>query len=112
MIQVFANQFCEPSSVVLVYGNVDEIELIKEQFKFISSEVVSMDTSPGKNIDIVVENDYLPFEKHSFDLIISFKGNCREFKRVLKPHGNLLINELVIDAFEIYSIGERMFSVT
>jgi hypothetical protein len=112
MIQVFANQFCEPSSVVLVYGNVDEIELIKHQFKFITSEVVSMDTSPGKNVDIVVSENYLPFEKHSFDLIISFKGNCKEFKRVLKPHGNLLSNDLVIDAIEIYSIGDQMFYVT
>lgn len=111
MVQVFANQYCYPSSVVLVYGNVDEIEIIKYQFKFITSEVISVNTSPGKNVDIVVSNNLLPFEKHSFDLIISFKDNRPDFKRVLKPDGNLLIPGVIVDAFDIYSIGEQMFSV-
>jgi len=112
MVQVFANEYCEPASTILVYGNVDEIELIKHQFKFITSEVVSMDTSPGKNVDIVVSENYLPFESHSFDLIISFKNEHSEFKRVLKPNGKLLTTNLVIDALEMYSIGNQSFYVT
>jgi hypothetical protein len=112
MVQIFANEYCYPSSIVLVYGNIDEIELIKYHFKFITSEVISIDTSPGKNVDIVVSNNLLPFEKHSFDLIISFKDTHPDFRRVLKQDGNLLIPGVVIDAFDIYSIGEQMFSVT
>jgi hypothetical protein len=112
MIQVFANEYCYPASLVLVYGNVDEIEIIKHQFKFITSEVVSMDISPGKNVDITVNETVLPFESHSFDLIISFKNEHSEFKRVLKPNGKLLTTNLVINALEIYSIGNQSFYVT
>jgi len=111
MVQVFANEYCYPSSLVLVYGNVKEIELIKEQFKFITSEVISMDTQPGKSIDITVNETVLPFESDSFDLIISFKTEHSEFKRILKPNGKLLIKSLVIDALEIYKLGEETFSV-
>jgi len=112
MVQVFANEYCEPASTILVYGNVDKIELIKQQFKFISSEVISVNTSPGKNVDVLVENNFLPFESHSFDLIISFKDTHPEFKRVLKSNGKLLTTNLVIDALDTYLIKNQSFYVT
>jgi hypothetical protein len=111
LIQVFANEYCEPASIVLVYGNLDEIEYIKEQFKFITSEIISIDTSPRKNIDIVIFENLLPFENHSFDLVISFKGYLPEFKRIIKSNGKLLINQLIVDAIEHYKYKENVFSV-
>jgi hypothetical protein len=111
LVQVFANEYCYPSSVILVYGNIEEIELIKEQFKFITSEVISMDTSHGKNIDIVVSGELLPFESHSFDLILSFKNIHGDFKRVLKPNGKLLTTGVIIDALDTYYYDNKVFSV-
>lgn len=108
LIQVFANEYCKPSFIILVYVEKQSLlfneDTLRNLFRFITSELIIISNSPSEYVDITV-GDILPFESHSFDLIISFQGITEELKRVLKPNGKLLINELVIDALETYKIA-------
>ena len=110
LIQVFANEYCSPGNLVLVYGNIDEFELICKLFEFINSNVISVDTTPGKNVDIAVK-ETLPFESQSFDLIISCKDIHPECKRILKPNGKLLIKDNTCTPLETYKLHNEIFSV-
>ena len=106
LIQVFANEYCKPSFIILVYVTIPFTfeDTLRNLFRFITSEVIIISDSPSEHVDITVGN-ILPFESHSFDLIISFQGISKELKRVLKPNGKLLINELIFDALETYKIA-------
>ena len=106
LIQVFANEYCKPSFIILVYVTIPFTfeDTLRNLFRFITSEVIIISNSPSEHVDITVGN-ILPFESHSFDLIISFQGISKELKRVLKPNGKLLINELIFDALETYKIA-------
>ena len=106
LIQVFANEYCKPSFIILVYVTIPFTfeDTLRNLFRFITSEVIIISNSPSEHVDITVGN-ILPFESHSFDLIISFQGISKELKRVLKPNGKLLINELNFDALETYKIA-------
>ena len=106
LIQVFANEYCKPSFIILIYVTIPFTfeDTLRNLFRFITSEVIIISDSPSEHVDITVGN-ILPFESHSFDLIISFQGISKELKRVLKPNGKLLINELVIGALETYKIA-------
>jgi hypothetical protein len=109
MIQFFANEYCNPKSLVLVIGTFEGIEYIKNLFTFINSDVIFVDTVRGPFTDIVITNDHLPFENHSFDLIINFNDN--DVSEFLKPNGKLLINNEVIGSIEHYTIDDKHFSV-
>ena len=109
MIQFFANEYCNPNSMVLVIGNFENIEYIKDIFTFINSDVIFVDTVRGAFTDIVITNDNLPFENHSFDLIINFNDN--DVSDFLKPNGKLLINNEVIGTIGRYTIDDKHFSV-
>jgi len=98
LIQVFINEYSFPNSINLMYGN------------FKSKNFISIDTTPNDNVDIVVGNE-LPFEDHSFDLILSFKNEVFNFKRILKPNGKLLLKGVIIDALEYYTLNGETFSV-
>ena len=107
MITLFANEYCKPSSIILLVGNT-EVQNIKEIFQFITSEVICIETFNGYGVDIVVK-ETLPFENYSFDLIIDFKE--LSLKKYLKPNGKLLMKGVVLDALENYKIGNEVFSV-
>lgn len=109
MIQFFANEYCNPKSLVLVIGTFEGIEYIKNLFTFINSDVIFVDTVRGPFTDIVITNNDLPFEKDSFDLIINFTNN--DISEFLKPNGKLLINNEVIGCIEHYTIDDKHFSV-
>ena len=79
---------------------------LRDLFKFITSEVIVISKEPSEFVDIIVGN-ILPFESHSFDLIISFQGITEELKRVLKPNGKLLIKSKI----GALICGEEMFNV-
>ena len=107
IVQVFANEYCTPASLVLIIkpGEYD----YKDIFSFINSETITIDDVPGENIDIV--SDILPFEENSFDLIINFSSNVKEIKKFLKKHGKCLTGEFVVDALEYYKLNFTFFSV-
>ena len=113
LIQVFANEYCKPSFIILIYVTIPFTfeDTLRNLFRFITSEVIIISDSPSEHVDITVGN-ILPFESHSFDLIISFQGISKELKRVLKPNGKLLIkntrneaNFVNFDALETYKIA-------
>ena len=108
IVQVFANEYCTPASLVLIIkpGEYD----FKSVFSFINSETITIDNVPGENIDIVYD-DILPFEENSFDLIINFSENVKEIKKILKKHGKCLTGEFVVDALEYYKLNFTFFSV-
>ena len=106
MITVFANEYCNTGSLVLVVGDADPLRNI---FTFINSEVVSIDTSPGHGVDIVV-GTILPFENYSFDLIIELKNTYLNFDKFLKPNGKFL-KKNVVNALENYKLNGEIFSV-
>ena len=70
LIQVFANEYCIPSSNVLLLGNID----ITRIFNFLHSNLIVSDYEPNENVDIVI-GKYLPFRKESFDLISKCLNN-------------------------------------
>jgi hypothetical protein len=107
MITLFANEYCYPASIILLVGN-NEVQFIKELFEFITSDVICINDKPDYGVDIVVK-ETLPFESNSFDLIIDFKD--LNLKKYLKPNGKLLMKGVVVDALEIYKIGNETFSV-
>ena len=85
LIQVFANEYCIPSSNVLLLGNID----ITRIFNFLHSNLIVADYEPNENVDIVI-GKYLPFSKESFDLIININNYNGNIRRFLKPNGRIL----------------------
>jgi len=115
ILQVFANEYCKPKSLILVIGANEYSFLIRNIFKFITSDVIIADNTKSEEVDIVIKNNYFPFEDNSFDLIIKFKNlnndNLNFIFKYLKPNGKILINENVIDCLEKYNIKNEVFSV-
>jgi SAM-dependent methyltransferase len=114
IVQVFANEYCNPKSLILVIGATKDSFFIRNIFKFISSDVIIVDNIKSEEVDIVI-NNYFPFEDSSFDLIIKFKNLNNNLNEIifkyLKPNGKILINENVIDCLEKYYIKNEVFSV-
>ena len=112
LVKVFANEYCKPNFMILVNGvhrNLKANE-IKDLFSFINSEVIVIDDQPHQDTDIVT--DILPFESHSFDLIISFKYQDDDyFKRVLKPNGKLLFKSSSLCELIYFKFGEDIFCI-
>jgi len=105
MIQYFANEYCKPKSIVLIIGTFEGIENVKNIFTFINSDVIIVDTIRGPNVDIVINNN-LPFESHSFDLIINSKNI--DVIDILKPDGKLLLKS---ELTESYTIDNQIFNI-
>jgi hypothetical protein len=112
LIQVFANEYCVPGSVVLLIGSLktDENEKIRSIFKFIDSDLIIVDSIRGPDVDILLNSSGdLPFENHSFDLIIKINSlNYLNLSVFLKSNGKLLINEEVIGCCELCYIPFRV----
>ena len=84
MLQYYCNEYIKPKDLVLVLGFYSEH--LKNIFLFIGAEPIFV----GKDFtfDIVIENEVLPFEKSTFDIIFNFtKQDVHHF---LKPNGNIL----------------------
>ena len=121
LIQVFANEYCVPGSLVLLIGTLklEENEKVRSIFNFIDSELIVVDSIKGPTIDIPLNsNGDLPFENHSFDLIIKINtlsnlhlNNLSNLSIFLKLNGKLLINEEVIGCCELSYIDNQAFSV-
>ena len=109
LIQVFANEYSQPASNVLLIGNSN----IHGIFNFLNSDLIVVDNIPDPNVDLVIGSKHLPFIKESFDLIICIHNTfeINEIYRVLKPGGKILINGLFNGALEKYNIGSITFSV-
>jgi len=105
LIQVFANEYCVPGSLVLLIGTLkmEENEKIRSIFNFIDSELIVVDSIKGPCVDILLNsNGDLPFENHSFDLIIKINSLSNlNLSNYLKHNGKLLINEEVIGCCEL-----------
>jgi len=117
LIQVFANEYCNPSSVVLLIGN-ESVNDIKLLFQFINSEVVVVETkqhqnveTKQQNVDIIVDKVF-PFLKESVDIIICLKEfDEPELRRILKPDGKILLKSKIIGSFENYTVNSEHYSV-
>ena len=109
LVQVFANEYCNPSSVVLLIGN-ESVNDIKLLFQFINSDVIVVDTKPHPDVDILTTVSFL---KETCDLIICLKEfENTELYRILKPGGKILIKSKIIGSLENYKIQNYVdFSV-
>ena len=109
LVQVFANEYCNPSSVVLLIGN-ESVNDIKLLFQFINSDVIVVDTKPHPDVDILTTFSFL---KESCDLIICLtEFENTELYRILKPGGKILIKSKIIGSLENYKIQNYVdFSV-
>jgi len=115
LIQVFANEYCVPNSIVLLIGTLklEENEKIRSIFNFINSELIVVDSIKGSGVDILLNsNGELPFENHSFDLIIKINALSNlNLSNYLKYNGKLLINEEVIGCCELCYLDNIPFSI-
>jgi hypothetical protein len=115
LIQVFANEYCVPNSIVLLIGTLklEENEKIRSIFNFINSELIVVDSIKGSGVDILLNsNGDLPFENHSFDLIIKINALSNlNLSNYLKYNGKLLINEEVIGCCELCYLDNIPFGV-
>ena len=69
-IQFFANEHCLPKNKVLILGLYDPD--IKRLFEFIDAIPFFVKDTFEEGIDIIADYTDLPFEEHSFDIIINF----------------------------------------
>jgi len=115
LLQVFANEYCVPNSIVLLIGTLklEENEKIRSIFNFINSELIVVDSIKGSGVDILLNsNGELPFENHSFDLIIKINALSNlNLSNYLKYNGKLLINEEVIGCCELCYLDNIPFSI-
>ena len=109
LLQVFVNEYCSPGNNVLIVCET-YLEEIKKLFNFINCETffVSKTVAPGIDFFIVDNND-LPFEERSFDLVIDLTGNS--FFKFVKKHGTYLINGEIINGNEFYQLNATTFTV-
>ena len=108
LIQVFANEYCQPASVILLIGN-ESVNDIKLLFQFINSDVIVVDTKPHPDVDILTTFLFL---KESCDLIICLtEFENTELYRILKPGGKILIKSKIIGSLENYSVNFDNYSV-
>jgi hypothetical protein len=86
-ILIFANEYAIPGNNVLIVCD-KFINEIKEIFSFINCNTFFVNNTFNYGIDIVCDK-YLPFDDHTFDLVINLKSNFSEFElnRVLKNSG-------------------------
>ena len=110
LIQVFANEYCNPSSIVLLIGN-ESVNDIKLLFQFINSDVIVVDTKQHEDVDIIVDNIF-PFLKESVNIIICLKEfNELELRRILKLDGKILLKSKIIGSLENYTVNSEDYSV-
>lgn len=108
LIQVFANEWCLPGSKVLVLGLWDPE--IKTLFEFIDSDAIFVNESLIGSFDIIADYSDLPFEEHSFDLILNFTDYTNLFKFV-KENGRILTKSEILNGIEYYHYSESIFTV-
>jgi hypothetical protein len=108
MIQVFANEYLVPKSVILVIGPGKFVPFFKNVFEFLNSEVIFLDTTFYQGINVTSELNVLPFEDRSFDFVISLK-KCEDLFRICKHE--VLLKEEIINAKENYLLCDAIYSV-
>ena len=86
-ILIFANEYALPGNNVLIVCD-KFINEIKEIFSFINCNTFFVNNCNCDFIDIVCDK-YLPFDDHTFDLVINLKDifSQTELDRVLKFDG-------------------------
>ena len=111
MIQVFANEYCNPKNLVLLIGPISNLKEIKIIFEFINSDLIVIGYVRSDSIDVVVsQGKPFPFESNSFDLILDFE-NVENIQSFLKSNGRLLTKGNIVGALERYSVCQDIFSV-
>jgi hypothetical protein len=108
LIQVFANEWCLPGNKVLVLGLYSPG--IKRMFEFIDSQVIFVNSTPNESFDIIADYSDLPFEEHSFDLILNFTGKSDLFK-FIKRSGRILTLGEILNGTEYYYHTHSIFTV-
>ena len=113
LVQVFVNEYCNPASLILFVGQ--PTNKILDIFKFVDSEVIVVDNIRSEFVDITISNGSpLPFESHSFDLIIKI-NDCviSDLNNFLKPNGKLLIKSecIIVGSVEYYTMCNQLFNV-
>ena len=114
MIQVFANEYCNPKSLVLLIGNIPNLKEIRNIFEFINSQVIVIGYVKTDSIDVIVyQGKPFPFESNSFDLIVDFENveNVENVNSFLKPNGRLLTKGNIVGSLERYSVSQDIFCV-
>ena len=53
MIQVFANEYCKPTDIVLIIGSVPNN--VRNIFTFINSDTIIIDSVKSDHVDIVID---------------------------------------------------------
>jgi SAM-dependent methyltransferase len=117
VIQFFANEWCQPKNNILIIESSIFNENYKNLFNFINCEIFIITNSQNKSFVDFVVDDYsqLPFEEHSFDVIInlsySLKVNFVNLKLYLKENGVLLTNEFILNARDYYKLNLDILTV-
>jgi hypothetical protein len=108
VIQVFANEYCIPGNIVLIIGLYDPN--IKDIFSFIDTTVIFVNNTPDPSFDIISEYHVLPFEEHSFDIILNFT-NFVDIFSFIKPGGYILTSGEILNGISYYHIDKAIFTV-
>ena len=107
LVQVFANEYTLPGSTVLCLGFYDpQIETL---FKFIDTNVIFVNETPVYGFHIISSYNSLPFENHSFDLILNFTDQFDLFD-FIKPSGKILTKGEILNGVE-YHYCKEIFTV-
>ena len=107
LLQVFANEYTSPGDNILIVCE-NFVEEIKMLFNFINCETFFVSNKLSKGIDFVIVNNDLPFERHSFDIIVDL-SNLNNFSNFLKKDGFLLTKSNCCEIF--YELNETNFTV-
>lgn len=108
LIQVFANEYCSPGSKVLILGLYTPE--IKKMFEFIDSDTIFVNESPSSTFDIISDYSDLPFEEHSFDIILNFTSYTDLFNFV-KENGRILTLGEILNGENYYYHRNSVFTV-
>ena len=109
LLQVFANEYSLPGDNVLIVCETF-VEEIKTLFNFINCETFFVSKTITNGIDFfIVDNNDLPFEENSFDIVIDLTGN--NFLKFVKKDGTYLINVEIINGNNFYQLNGVTFTV-
>jgi hypothetical protein len=107
IIQFFANEYSVVGNKILILGKYEPG--IKKIFDFINCETFFVNNTQSIGIDIVSEYHNLPFEEHSFDIIINFTPFY--FFDFLKENGTILMLDEILNGKDYYYLGDETFTV-
>jgi hypothetical protein len=78
LIQYFANEYIKPGDSILIVENSSKD--ISDILSFIHAEPYFVSKNKSEYTDFVVNEYILPFEEHSFDIILDFSNeNLKEY---------------------------------